>query len=182
MKCCRSRSLTCPCHCRRRSRNRPRRSPKPSRGASRLASRIRCTRTRNQHLVKKVFPHWYEWKEAGVRGLPSPFINLDERGRETPPPSLLPLLPRKGFLDEGLVVDRYAGSVSEYAVLTPAHRGPLHLHSYGTLLCPAQRPFPIYAISASSPMSTPARRRPPSASCTTPGASTPSSTFTIPRI
>jgi hypothetical protein len=35
-----------------------------------------------------------------VRGLPSPFINLDERGRETPHPNLLPLLPRKDFLDE----------------------------------------------------------------------------------
>jgi histidine ammonia-lyase len=35
--------------------------------------------------------------EAGVRGLPSPFINLDERGRETPHPSLLPLLPVKTF-------------------------------------------------------------------------------------
>src|SRR6202021_3236061 len=97
-------------------------------------------------------------------------------------PGCGPLSLRKDFLGEGLVVDRYAGSVSEYAVLTPAHRGPLHLHSSGTLLCPAQRPFPIYAISASSPMSTPARRRPPSASCITPGASTPSSTFTIPGI
>jgi hypothetical protein len=36
-----------------------------------------------------------------VRGLPSPFINLDERGRETPHTSFLPLLPqRKDFLDE----------------------------------------------------------------------------------
>src|ERR1700689_485237 len=34
-------------------------------------------------------------QEAGVRGIPSPFINLDERGRDTPPPSLRPLLPRK---------------------------------------------------------------------------------------
>src|ERR1700679_843207 len=33
--------------------------------------------------------------KAGVRGRPSPFINLDERGRATPHPSLLPLLPRK---------------------------------------------------------------------------------------
>src|ERR1700678_1372774 len=42
--------------------------------------------------------------EAGVRGLPSPFINLDERGRETPHTSLLPLmLMRKDFLDEVLV-------------------------------------------------------------------------------
>src|ERR1700679_3907903 len=38
--------------------------------------------------------------KAGVRGIPSPFINLDERGRDTPHPSLLPLLPRKDFLDE----------------------------------------------------------------------------------
>jgi hypothetical protein len=29
-----------------------------------------------------------------VRGIPSPFINLDERGRDTPHPSLLPLLLR----------------------------------------------------------------------------------------
>jgi hypothetical protein len=27
-----------------------------------------------------------------VRGIPSPFINLDERGRETPHPRLHPLL------------------------------------------------------------------------------------------
>src|ERR1700678_1739782 len=41
--------------------------------------------------------------ETGVRGIPSPFINLDERGRDTPHPSLLPLLPpRKDFLDEVL--------------------------------------------------------------------------------
>src|SRR3984885_4224155 len=41
--------------------------------------------------------------EAGVRGIPSPFINLDERGRDTPHPSLLPLVPmRKDFLDEVL--------------------------------------------------------------------------------
>src|ERR1700733_4911323 len=40
--------------------------------------------------------------EAGVRGIPSPFINLDERGRDTPHPSLLPLVPmRKDFLDGG---------------------------------------------------------------------------------
>src|ERR1700677_1060359 len=39
--------------------------------------------------------------KAGVRGLPSPFINLDERGRETPHPTLLPLLlKREDFLDE----------------------------------------------------------------------------------
>src|SRR6202789_4655857 len=54
-------------------------------------------------LVKKVLPR-QEWKEAGVRGLPSPFINLDERGRETPHPSLCPLLPRKDFLGELLAL------------------------------------------------------------------------------
>jgi hypothetical protein len=43
-----------------------------------------------QYLVKKVFPHWYEWKEAGVRGIPSPFIKIYERGRDTPHPSLWP--------------------------------------------------------------------------------------------
>src|ERR1700731_721583 len=42
--------------------------------------------------------------KAGVRGIPSPFINLDKRGRDTPHPSLLPLVPkRKDFLDEVLV-------------------------------------------------------------------------------
>jgi hypothetical protein len=42
------------------------------------------------YLVKKVFPHWYEWKEAGVRGIPSPFIKIYERGRDTPHASLWP--------------------------------------------------------------------------------------------
>src|ERR1700721_1913642 len=37
--------------------------------------------------------------EAGVRGIPSPFIKIYERGRDTPHPSLPPLLPRKDFLD-----------------------------------------------------------------------------------
>jgi hypothetical protein len=42
-----------------------------------------------QHLVKKVFPDiWQKPEEAGVRGLPSPFIKIYERGRETPHPSL----------------------------------------------------------------------------------------------
>jgi hypothetical protein len=41
-----------------------------------------------------------------VRGIPSPFINLDERGRDTPHPSLLPLLPRKDFIDEILACVR----------------------------------------------------------------------------
>jgi hypothetical protein len=39
--------------------------------------------------------------EAGVGGIPFPFMNLDERERDTPHPSLLPLVPmRKDFLDE----------------------------------------------------------------------------------
>src|ERR1700678_2662045 len=46
--------------------------------------------------------------EGGVRGIPSPFINLDERGRDTPHPSLCPLLPRKDFLDE--VLGRRSGA------------------------------------------------------------------------
>src|SRR6202041_3904839 len=58
-----------------------------------------------QYPVKKVFPHWYEWKEAGVRGIPSPFIKIYERGRDTPHPSLLPLLPPRKVLFAGLLVD-----------------------------------------------------------------------------
>ena len=39
-----------------------------------------------------------------MRGIPSPFIKIYERGRDTPHPSLLPLmLMRKDFLDEVLV-------------------------------------------------------------------------------
>jgi hypothetical protein len=53
-------------------------------------------------LVKKVFPG-QERMGAGVRGIPSPFINLDERGRDPAHPSPCPLLPRKdlfaGVLD-----------------------------------------------------------------------------------
>src|ERR1700721_1041526 len=49
--------------------------------------------------VKKVLPR-YEWKEGGVRGIPSPFINLDERGRDTPHPPLCPLLPRRTYLPD----------------------------------------------------------------------------------
>ena len=37
--------------------------------------------------VNKVLPR-YEWKEAGVRGIPSPFIKIYERGRDTPHTSL----------------------------------------------------------------------------------------------
>jgi hypothetical protein len=34
-----------------------------------------------------------------VRGIPSPFIKIYERGRDTPHPSLLPATARKDFLD-----------------------------------------------------------------------------------
>src|ERR1700678_2263958 len=44
--------------------------------------------------------------ETGVRGIPSPFINLDERGRDTPHPSLLPLLPPRKDLFAGLLAVR----------------------------------------------------------------------------
>src|ERR1700678_3121082 len=50
--------------------------------------------------------------EAGVRGIPSPFIKIYERGRDTPHPSLLPLLPRKGFLDEVLATARCAAAAA----------------------------------------------------------------------
>src|ERR1700721_3473581 len=41
--------------------------------------------------------------EAGVRGIPSPFIKIYERGRDTPAPPPPPLVPmRKNFLDEVL--------------------------------------------------------------------------------
>jgi len=40
--------------------------------------------------------------EVGVRGLPSPFIKIYERGRETPHPDLRPLRPRyAGLLQAG---------------------------------------------------------------------------------
>jgi hypothetical protein len=39
-----------------------------------------------------------------VGGIPPPFIKIYERGRDTPHPGLLPLLPvQKDFLDEILV-------------------------------------------------------------------------------
>jgi hypothetical protein len=40
-----------------------------------------------------------------VRGIPSPFIKIYERGRDTPHPSLHPLLPRIDFLDGVLAND-----------------------------------------------------------------------------
>ena len=39
-----------------------------------------------RHLVKKVFPRQV-WKEAGVRGIVSPFIKIYERGQDTPHPA-----------------------------------------------------------------------------------------------
>src|ERR1700723_4095264 len=61
-------------------------------GCGRLSSRLEtpCATPSNKS------PRGSRGPEAGVRGIPSPFINLDERGRDTPHPSLLPLLlPRK---------------------------------------------------------------------------------------
>src|ERR1700678_1788975 len=56
--------------------------------------------------------------EAGGRGMPSPFINLDERGRHTPPPSLLPLVPmRKGLLEEVLPVAAAAAAAAVHGTL-----------------------------------------------------------------
>jgi hypothetical protein len=39
-----------------------------------------------------------------VRGIPSPFIKIYERGRDTPHPSLCALLPSKEFFD-GILVE-----------------------------------------------------------------------------
>src|SRR6202789_353675 len=67
--------------------------------------------------------------EAGVRGLPSPFINLDERGRETPHPSLLPLVPqRKDFLDEILGDDVRVADVLPFVA---RHLNPLAAFELG---------------------------------------------------
>jgi hypothetical protein len=38
-----------------------------------------------------------------VRGIPSPFINLDERGRDTPHPSLWPSIGAKRLVGEVVV-------------------------------------------------------------------------------
>jgi hypothetical protein len=73
-----------------------------------------------------------------VRGIPSPFIKIYERGRDTPHPGLLPLLPRKDLF-AGLLVDRGGGSVfcggadrddaEQYSVQHERNRVPaLHLH------------------------------------------------------
>jgi hypothetical protein len=49
-----------------------------------------------------------EWREAGVRGIPSPFIKIYERGRDTPHASLPPLLRVKELLGEvSEMVTRY---------------------------------------------------------------------------
>ena len=59
-------------------------------------------------------------------GIPSPFIKIYERGRDTPHPSLLPLLPpRKDFLDEAaraLLVGVEFGDAFEFAYFAQ-HRG-----------------------------------------------------------
>src|ERR1700678_3191409 len=48
--------------------------------------------------------------EGGVKGIPSPFIKIYERGRDTPHATLCPLLPCKDFLDEVLVTPAAAES------------------------------------------------------------------------
>src|SRR6202041_2531744 len=61
--------------------------------------------------------------EAGVGGLPSPFLNLEEGGREPPTTSLLPLmLMRKDFLAEVLVCHSL-GSESGYLDVASSGRG-----------------------------------------------------------
>src|SRR6202046_5550554 len=62
--------------------------------------------------------------EAGVRGIPSPFIKIYERGRDTPHPNLLPLvLTRKDLLDEILARrrarSRAAGGFGGVGILRP---------------------------------------------------------------
>src|ERR1700723_3090084 len=67
--------------------------------------------------------------ETGVRGIPSPFIKIYERGRDTPHPSLPPLLPpRKDFLDEVLGAAAAAevfvgGEHRAFQLLRPRHQG-----------------------------------------------------------
>jgi hypothetical protein len=47
-----------------------------------------------------------------VRGIPSPFIKIYERGRDTPHPGLLPPVPmRKDFLDEVLGFAVWAAAI-----------------------------------------------------------------------
>src|SRR6202041_1282494 len=85
--------------------------------------------------------------EAGGRGLPSPFINLDERGRETPHPSLPPLLPRK---------DLFAG-IRPRARIRSAMHAPI--------------PACFAAVRAATPH--PSRRAPPRTQRTIPPAVSP---------
>src|SRR6202041_477335 len=47
--------------------------------------------------------------EVGVRGMPSPFINLDERGRHTPHPNLLPLALMRKDLFDGVLAALFGG-------------------------------------------------------------------------
>src|ERR1700678_1689547 len=62
--------------------------------------------------------------EAGVRGIPSPFIKIYERGRDTPHPSLLPLLPRKDFHDGVLaaIASGNRGTLCDFLRLRLAHQ------------------------------------------------------------
>ena len=59
-----------------------------------------------------------------MRGIPSPFIEIYERGRETPHPSLLPLLPRK---------DLFAGARAAWRVI-PAERMQIYRGTYAASL------------------------------------------------
>src|ERR1700729_3908580 len=52
--------------------------------------------------------------EAGVRGIPSPFINLDERGRDTPHPSFWSSISAKRLLDEVVASLSLEGPGSAY--------------------------------------------------------------------
>src|SRR6202789_1887990 len=94
------------------------REPSPAGARSSSNSRLVSSRTSRSglgmtHIVSKPStPSRKSFRgsrgpEVGVRGMPSPFINLDERGRHTPHSNLLPLmLMRKDFLDEVLAYQR----------------------------------------------------------------------------
>src|SRR6202789_740529 len=84
------------------------------RSAKRGASCRRIQTPANESLLGSRGP------KAGVRGIPSPFINSDERGRDTPHPCLLPLLPRKDLFDE--VLEGEIGPIGRDALSVAADR------------------------------------------------------------